>query len=721
LASATITVMAIRVVVAVVCVAGVSWLAVGGQRGDAPRRVAMVDPRVLADTVAGRSAHFLVRMRAQVDVAATVTAAPTRAAQGERTVAALHRAATAQVGVETELRRLGASFRSFWVVNSLAVHAGRPVVEALAARPDVVAIESDRAFPGISLENGRAAPMAPQGVEWNVQKIGAPAVWALGYTGQGLVYANADTGVAWDVPALKSRYRGWDGTAAKHDYSWWDAVHGDISGNGSNPCGFDTKAPCDDDTVTGISHGTHTMGTAVGDDGAGNQIGVAPGAKWIACRNMDEGVGRPSTYIECLQFFLAPTDLNGANPDPSKRPSVIGNSYACPPEEGCSAGSLQAAVDNVRAAGIFMAVSTGNEGRGGCSTVVNPPGTYDSSTSVGATDPDDQIASFSSRGPVTVDGSRRLKPDLVAPGVGVRSSSRSGYALASGTSMASPHVGGAVLLLWSAFPELRGKVDATERLLEQTAVHLTTTEGCAGDAPGVVPNNTYGYGRLDVDAAFRAEEVASPPRLEVNDVAIAETDSGRPAAVFRVTLTPASSQLVTVAFATRGRTATSGADFAAASGTLTFTPGERTKTIAVRVIGDRVPERDETFVIELSGAVNARLVRAQAVGTIRNDDVDRTKPILSAFRVTVRKGAAGVFANAHFHLTERSRVRCELDRRTGSEWRRIGAVARSEPAGTRSATLPFALTPATYRLRCAPRDSAGNIGARVSTHFVVAS
>ena len=189
------------------------------------------------------------------------------------------------------------------------------------------------------------------------------------------------------------------------------------------------------------------MGTAVGDDGAGNQIGVAPGAKWIACRNMDEGVGRPSTYIECLQFFLAPTDLNGANPDPAKRPNAIGNSYVCPPEEGCSVESLQAAVDNVRAAGILHpAVSAGNEGKG-CSTVAFPPATYDSSTSVGATDTNDRIADFSSRGPVTADGSGRLKPDLVAPGVDVRSSTISGYGFASEMSMAVPHVAAAVLLL----------------------------------------------------------------------------------------------------------------------------------------------------------------------------------------------------------------------------------------------------------------------------------
>ena len=132
-------------------------------------------------------------------------------------------------------------------------------------------------------------------------------------------------------------------------------------------------APCDD-----AGHGTHTMGSGIGDDGTGNQIGVAPGAKWIACRNMDEGVGRPSTYIECLQFFLAPTDLDGNNPNPYLMPDAVGNSYTCPigPPPGgetCVTDSLKVAVDNIRAAGVFMALSAGNSGPS-CSSIDEPPG-----------------------------------------------------------------------------------------------------------------------------------------------------------------------------------------------------------------------------------------------------------------------------------------------------------------------------------------------------------
>ena len=210
--------------------------------------------------------------------------------------------------------------------------------------------------------------------------------------------------------------------------------------------------PCDDQ-----QHGTHTTGTAAGDDGAGNQIGVAPGAKWIGCRNMDENNGRPETYTECFQFFIAPTDLNGQNPDPTKRPHVMNNSWGCPASELCAPNSLQTIVENTVASGIFVEVSAGNGGPS-CSSVDDPPAIYDASYSTAALNTGAlSLAGFSSRGPVTVDGSNRIKPDIAAPGNPNRSSvstSDSAYASFSGTSMAGPHVVGVIALLWQAKPAL---------------------------------------------------------------------------------------------------------------------------------------------------------------------------------------------------------------------------------------------------------------------------
>jgi subtilisin family serine protease len=460
---------------------------------------ATIDSRVLDDTANGQVGHFIVVLRQQADLS-RATAIADRNARGQQVVTALQQAAaTAQPPVHQHLTALGAKHRAFWIVDAFAVEGNRAVVDAQAARPDVAAIESDRAF-AVPLEKPvPAATTATSGVEWNVAWIDAPAVWATGDIGQGRVFASADTGVEWDHPALKSHYRGWNGVTASHDYNWWDAIHEQIAVT-PNPCGYSTPAPCDD-----VGHGTHTTGIGVGDDGAGNQIGVAPGATWIGCRNMDQGTGRPSTYIECLQFFLAPTNLQGQNPDPTKHPDVVNNSYYCPPSELCATGSLQSAVDSMRAAGIFMAVAAGNDGPT-CSTIQYPPALYASSITVGATGYlTDAIASFSSRGPVTADGSNRRKPDVSAPGVNVRSSyPTDSYAVLSGTSMAAPHVAGTVALLWSRFPSLQGDVNDTEAYLESSASQQTTTQGCGGDGTTQVPNNVYGYGRIDALAACNA-------------------------------------------------------------------------------------------------------------------------------------------------------------------------------------------------------------------------
>lgn len=473
---------------------------------------AVIDSRVLEDTAGERTAGFLVRMKAMSPLAAPDGRAGISTVAEKQRQAMLLRdtAEVSQREIRAELRKMKVPHRAFWITNVLAVTGDRALVELLAARTDVEEIESDRAIK-IDLESLSPSPLpaAPAGVEWNIAKVNAPYVWNLGFTGQGLIYANADTGVQWDHPALKQTYAGWNGSSADHNYVWWDAIHEDISGNGSNPCGFNSPLPCDDG-----GHGTGTMGIGVGDDRAGNQIGVAPGATWIACRNMDEGVGRPSTYIECLEFFYAPTDLNKQNPDVSRRPHAVGNSYHCPPAELCTSHSLQSAVEALRSAGVFMAVSAGNTGY--CSAI-GVPGIEAAVFTVGATNAADSIWIGSSRGPVTVDGKILRKPDLVAPGEGVRSSfSGAAYTSGSGTSFAAPHVAGGVLLLWSAFPVLQRDIEATQALLELTALHQTSTQGCGGDAVTDVPNNVYGFGRLDLKAAYDYMQAGgSSPRILV--------------------------------------------------------------------------------------------------------------------------------------------------------------------------------------------------------------
>lgn len=258
----------------------------------------------------------------------------------------------------------------------------------------------------------------------------------------------------------------------------------------------------------------------MGDDGNGRQIGVAPGAQWIGCRNMEDGWGTPATYMECFEFFLAPYPVGGdpfSDGEPSLAPHVINNSWTCPPSEGCDVDTLQATVENVRAAGIMVVASAGNDGSS-CGTVEDPPAIYDAAFSVGATSSSDNIASFSSRGPVTADGSGRLKPDVSAPGVSVRSCvPGGGYSSMQGTSMAGPHVAGTAALVWSAVPSLIGDVDATEALIAGTARPRTSTQGCGGDGGDDVPNNVYGWGIVDALAAMPEMWVSSAGQAQILD------------------------------------------------------------------------------------------------------------------------------------------------------------------------------------------------------------
>lgn len=346
-------------------------------------------------------------------------------------------------------------------------------------------------------EAGPLEPAAPAGLEWGISNIKADQVWAqYNVRGAGIVVGVQDTGVMWTHEALQNQYRGWNGTSANHTFSWHDAIH--ITSHGSS-CGGNAPAPCDD-----RGHGTHVTGTIAGYTAA-NQIGVAPGVKWIACRNMDNGVGTPATYLECFQWFLAP------GKDTSQAPQIISNSWSCPPSEGCRQETLEAAVQAVVTAGIMVVMSNGNAGPG-CATTQDPPALYRQSFSVGATDSGDNLAGFSSRGPVTYNGETYLKPDISAPGVGVRSSYYDGgYATMSGTSMAAPHVSGVAALLWSGNPGLRERIDLTRQILDSTARPKSYT--ACGDPPGV-PNSGYGWGIVDALAAFKkSKTLTGSPHL----------------------------------------------------------------------------------------------------------------------------------------------------------------------------------------------------------------
>lgn len=481
----------IAVLAAALCVA----LPIFGQK---------IAPSIQYAAQRGEKTDFLVVFQTQPDVQVPSTAT-SKSQKGAFVWQVLEETAVrTQARARSLCRNSQASVNTLHIVNALAIQGATPsLLYALSDLPEVAWIGDD---PWIHFEVAANTPPTTAvergAIEWGVQRVQAPALWQMGYTGKGITVGGADTGYDWLHPALRRQYRG---DATNHNYAWHDAIHikSPLNSDTLNPCGFDIRRPCDDH-----NHGTHTAGTMVGDDGQGNQIGVAPGARWIGCRNMERGWGRPSTYLECFDWFLAPTDTLNRNRRPDLAPHVINNSWACVAEEGCTDtivnNLLRQAVINLRKAGILVVVSNGNEGNQ-CASTFNAPAYFEESFSVGATRADNVIARFSSRGPVRIDGSNRPKPNVAAPGADVRSSIRGGgYANYSGTSMAGPHVAGVAALLMSARPDLIGQVERIETVLERSAVFTADTVDCL---PGTVrtarPNHAYGWGRVDALRALQ--------------------------------------------------------------------------------------------------------------------------------------------------------------------------------------------------------------------------
>jgi len=389
-----------------------------------------------------------------------------------------------QADLRETLDTFGVAYTPYYLENAMEVQGGTLVRLFLMTRSEVDRVIPSprlRAAPEDSPEPGfESAPPADY-VGWNIQLIGADRVWEeFGVRGEGIVVGQSDSGVDGKHPAIEKQYRGYNGS---DDYNWFDPWDG-------------TTSPNDEG-----GHGTHTMGTILGNNG----IGVAPDAQWIGCVNLDRNLANPALYLDCMQFMLAPFPIGGdpfVDGDPTQAAHVMNNSWGCPSIEGCDPNALLYAANHLRDAGIFVVVSTGNDGPN-CETVESPLSLYDSVFSVGAIDQSGDLARFSSRGPVTADGSGRIKPDIVAPGVDVFSSlPENSYGSNSGTSMAGPHMVGVVALIWSAQPELIGDIDATEQLIIDTAKPYMGDRSL-GCFSGDIPSNAFGFGVVDVYEAVK--------------------------------------------------------------------------------------------------------------------------------------------------------------------------------------------------------------------------
>jgi subtilisin family serine protease len=420
----------------------------------------------------------------------------------------------------------GAKYQAFWIDNVIVVESSdQKTFNQLLDFPEIKALRSRRQPMFYEPEDIRSR-MNITTAESNLTHIKADQVWSMGYTGNGIVVANIDTGVRYTHNALVNHYRGNLGAGFfNHNYNWWDPY-------------LNSTVPSDCN-----SHGSHTMGTMVGDDGGSNQIGMAPDAQWIACKTF-EGGDADAQLLECGQFMLAPWDLSGSNPDPDMRPHIVNNSW------GDCSRVYDSWYDGVlsawQAAGIYPVFSNGNASNCEYSTppglgTVGNPARAGNVTAVGATGRNNgTYATYSNWGPtdnpdtINPRGYPYLKPQVVAPGTNYSAYnfSDTSYGDMSGTSMAAPHVAGLVALMWSAAPCLIGDYATTETIIEMTASPIAYDDGTGGGAH--VPNYATGWGEIDALAAVQMaisecspfELEASPESLDrcVPDQAVFEID-----------------------------------------------------------------------------------------------------------------------------------------------------------------------------------------------------
>ncbi len=418
---------------------------------------------IFADRIAdrserGRAVYESLRAKARSDQAEVIGVLDSEAAAGK----------------PVEYRRL-------FILNAIWVRSGEHTLEVLARRPEVAEIKVDEPLT-VTRTSSEPIGDSPEAIEWQVSHIGADVIWANSFVGQGVVVATMDTGVRFTHQALEDQYRGTLGPGNyNHDYNWYDP---------SATC-MPSDQPCDVDNF-----GTGLMGVIVGDDGGANQIGVAPGAKWITARPCWQSGGCPALdLLLAAEWLLAPCPVGVApgssSCDSDMRPHVV--------VIGWSGGSSQTwslvLVNALRASGIIPLVLAGNSGPG--PETITSPGTFCDIMTIGGTDANDTVTTYSSRGPgplaACVD-----KPDFVAPADPIRtagSGADNAYdGPGFGTWYGAGIAGGCVALVLSTNPSID----------YFTAYHLLTTTAVDLGPPG--HDFDYGHGRINCLGAWAAVE-----------------------------------------------------------------------------------------------------------------------------------------------------------------------------------------------------------------------
>ncbi len=374
--------------------------------------------------------------------------------------------------------------KSHWIINVVTAELAAGELSRLVSRSDVAEIFE---MPQVSLlepEDGLGAPYSVGGVETNIAALKADSAWKLGLTGKGRIICSFDTGIQGTHPALFKNWKGHDGDSSA---AWFDPI-----GQQSFPHTFGTGNT--------YEHGTHTMGIMVGhDDSTGDTIGVALEAQWISAAVIDI-VG--ASIIDAFEW--------AANPDGdpntiSDIPDVINHSWGISNTSiGCHEYFWEM-IDNTEALGIVNIFAAGNSGPN-LLTIVNPANRVVDSVDCFAVGninhQNDTISVNSSRGPSDCDGIS-IKPNVVAPGYNIRSSVPNNYyKYKFGTSMAAPHISGAVAILRQYAPNASPD-EIKEALIESCRPILHE---------GVSPNNVYGWGFIDIPLAL---EKLTPPDAPV--------------------------------------------------------------------------------------------------------------------------------------------------------------------------------------------------------------
>jgi len=357
----------------------------------------------------------------------------------------------------------------YWIFNGFHLKATRDVIENLAGRDDVWFICENSV---VQLPPNELGGPYPAVAEWNIQKVMADSCWQAGYSGDSIFIGILDTGCDFNHPALQGKWSG----------RWYDFVNGQ-------------SAPYDDH-----GHGTFASGIVCGGDGLGtfvNDIGVAPGAKLVVAKVFDQNGGATYAALDSAMQWMA--DLRA---DSGVAIKAVTNSWGNSSYTDLHFWNICLTWKTLNMLGIF---SAGSSGPG--SATINVPASFPLVMASGATDNSDVIASFSSRGPAPNQSPWNdiiywyrpdwglIKPDLVAPGVSIRSSyNNNGYVVMNGTSWSNPHIAGAVAIMT--------EVDSTLGITEIYNFLLDNADWPTGG--GTRPNNTYGWGRLNIWRTLQA-------------------------------------------------------------------------------------------------------------------------------------------------------------------------------------------------------------------------